>query len=259
MNPSLIVNLQLLERNMRNLILRRQHRFHYDAATQSYFCQEGEIRHYFGNRRRGFSLYRKGLKVRGQVLASSYCVEHIQFCETDLVIDCGANYGDLWLFLKGKIRPENYITFEPGKQEHQSITKNAVKGQHFNQALGNKNGMQKFFIQHKHADSSLIEPPEYEKAEECEVVRLDSFTAQHRIKRIKLLKLEAEGFEPEILDGATETLQTIDYVSLDGGYERGVEQAETLSACANHLFTLGFRVKSINWFTHRALFANDSH
>lgn len=258
MNPSLIFNLQLLERNMRNLILRRQHRFRYDVDAQMFFCREGGTCHYFGNLRRGFSLYRKGLKTRGLALAQSYCIDQIALHTNDIVIDCGANYGDLWLYLDDKITPTNYITFEPGKEEHKAIRKNSSAGQHFCQALGDSEKIQKLFIQHKHADSSLIEPSSYEGTTYCEVVTLNSFLKNHNFQSIKLLKLEAEGFEPEILRGGVKALSQIEYIALDGGYERGVEHAETFSECANHLFSLGFKIQSTNWRTHRALFKNCS-
>lgn len=256
MNPSLIVNLQLLERNIRNIILGREHRFHYDVNAQMFFCREKAAHHYFGNLRRGFSLYRKGLKNRGKALAQSYCIDQIEFHTNDIVLDCGANYGDLWLFLKDKISPTNYITFEPGKEEHKAIAQNAKAGRHLNQALGDGEKIQKFFIQHKHADSSLIEPSTYEKATYCEVVSLNSFLGNHNLQPIKLLKLEAEGFEPEIIQGGMKVLSQIEYVAIDGGYERGIQQAETFSECANHLFSLGFKIQSTNWHTHRVLFKN---
>ena len=248
--------LSLFARNIRNAARGRKHRFSYDAVAELFLCRDGGNIHYFANRERGFSLYRKGLKSRGSRLASSYCIDTLAFTKTDVVIDCGANYGDLWLFLKTKINPRNYLTVEPGDEEHRSCRSNAPNGKHINLALGDQNGRQTFFVHHADADSSLIEPPEYEDRVFCDVITLDSLCEQNGIQRVKLLKLEAEGFEPEILIGGTQMLNQTEYVAVDGGYERGVNSEETMSAVSNILYEIGFCLIKVNWCTHRALFRN---
>ena len=47
-------------------------------------------------------------------------------------------------------------------------------------------------------------------------------------ERIRLLKLEAEGAEPEILLGAGAVLSSIDYVPVDCSPERGLSQESTM-------------------------------
>ena len=87
---------------------------------------------------------------------------------------------------------------------------------------------------------------------------LSEFVRKERIERIKLFKLEAEGFEPEILEGAEEILQTIEFISIDGGYERGKNQEETFSKLCNNLISKKFTLKYINFIWGRALFKNSS-
>ena len=50
-----------------------------------------------------------------------------------------------------------------------------------------------------------------------------------------MFKLEAEGFEPEILEGSKQSINIVEYVALDGGEERGIAEAETLSKATNFL------------------------
>jgi len=57
---------------------------------------------------------------------------------------------------------------------------------------------------------------------------------------IRLLKVEAEGMEPEVLAGAHQTLQRVDYVAVDAGPERGGEN--TVPAVLNALTSAGFEV-----------------
>ena len=59
---------------------------------------------------------------------------------------------------------------------------------------------------------------------------------------IKLLKLEAEGAEPEAIAGAEGLLGNIEYVSADLGFERGVGQTSTLGEVSNFLLTRGFEI-----------------
>ena len=51
------------------------------------------------------------------------------------------------------------------------------------------------------------------------VARLDNFN----FKKIKLLKVEAEGAEPEVLLGTAKILKRIEFISVDCGPERGLE------------------------------------
>ena len=58
---------------------------------------------------------------------------------------------------------------------------------------------------------------------------------------IKLLKLEAEGGEPEVLLGSSTILNHIEFISADLGFERGLNSESTLPAVSNFLLPMGFR------------------
>ena len=57
-----------------------------------------------------------------------------------------------------------------------------------------------------------------------------------------MLKLEAEGAEPEVLEGAISVLNSIDYVSADVGPERGIHEQETRDTVVNFLEAHGFEL-----------------
>ena len=59
---------------------------------------------------------------------------------------------------------------------------------------------------------------------------------------IKLLKLEAEGAEPEAIAGCAGLLGSIEYISADLGFERGVAETSTLGAVTNFLVPRGFEI-----------------
>ena len=76
------------------------------------------------------------------------------------------------------------------------------------------------------------------------------------IKKVKILKLEAEGFEPEILSGIGNRIEDIEYIAIDGGYERGKKEEQTFTTITNFLINNGFEISDIYFSWYRALFRN---
>jgi len=230
----------------------------YEEELNLFSITDGKDKHYFGDLLRGINCYKNGINYRAHELFSSYLLENIRFDLDDIVIDCGANYGDLWLSLKEKISPSSYITFEPGILEHLSIKNNAPLGIHNQLGLSNKKDVVTFYVNEEGGDSSIVEPIKYFKTIEIETITLTEYVTENSISHIKLLKLEAEGFEPEILEGAIEILNRVSYISIDGGYERGINEEETFSELTNKLLKNGFEMVSVNLVFGRAIFKNSN-
>ena len=68
-------------------------------------------------RERGRKYYLKGLEFRAKQIYEDYLLKNLEFEENDLVIDCGANLGDLYLYLTTLNIRINYFGIEPGKRE----------------------------------------------------------------------------------------------------------------------------------------------
>ena len=68
------------------------------------------------------ALYRKSLLFRGQQLAKSYHLDKIDFLEDDLIVDIGANVGDLLLYFPIDVR---YIGIEPSPEEFKLLKLNS--------------------------------------------------------------------------------------------------------------------------------------
>ena len=89
------------------------------------------------------------------------------------------------------------------------------------------------------ADSSIFLPPgDSVKAFSAQAVTLDSLVARHGLTAVTLLKMDAEGAEPEVLLGAPDVLAMTRHVAIDTGPERNGE--ETGEACAEILQAAGF-------------------
>tara|TARA_Y100001968_G_C19397892_1_gene739347 strand:- start:772 stop:1611 length:840 start_codon:yes stop_codon:yes gene_type:complete len=231
-------------------------RFSYDSKRKLFKAEEHNISKFYPEKSRCFWLYRNGIEARGSFISKSYCLPNINFKEDDIIIDCGANSGDLFIELSNYIKPNNYIGIEPNPSDFEVLKLNCPKTTIVNKALGEKNSFLDFFIATSKGDSSIIRPKDYEKQIKIASIRLDELLTMMKIKKVKLLKLEAEGYEPEILLGAGDKINIFEYIAIDGGYERGEREEQTFTFLTNKLINNGFELLDINFPWYRALFKN---
>lgn len=238
--------------------MHRDVRFSYIPDQGLYLARSESQSVFFSERMRGVWLYSRGIERRGEEIFQSYFLDQIHFSKDDIVIDCGANFADLYIQLS-KIEPEiRYIAFEPSPQEYRCVQLNS-KGEHLKQALFNQSGTMDLFVSSSGADSSLIKPKvNHSEVVSIETVTLNDFAAD--LGRIKLVKLEAEGVEPEILEGSTKVLSKIDYIAVDGGAERGMNEDSTIESLTNTLLSNDFELVKLDFSTGmgRALFRNSN-
>ena len=207
---------------------------------------------------------KKGILFSGKRLAKNYSLEKIIFHESDIVIDCGANFGGLWIYLNLLNIPIKYICVEPGSFEFRGISKtinyqrnSKIHSYLINKALSSQNGKTNFFYSEE-ADSSLIEYKGYSKKYVVETITLDSLIKELALqnKKLKLLKLEAEGTEPEVIKGGMDVIKNIEYIAADLGPERGFNQEITLKEVANILLQNNFEIIDIVYPRLCVLFKN---
>lgn len=131
-----------------------------------------------------------------------------------LVIDVGANIGWYALNLSKFLTNGQVMAFEPFSKNHLALVSNIEANQFknikvFQIGLGNKN--EKLQIRYNLADDNLgmasINLATYDYSEDIEVKRLDDFTSQMDLTKLKFIKMDIEGFEFEALLGMTEILE----------------------------------------------------
>jgi FkbM family methyltransferase len=203
---------------------------------------------FFGYRKQGLMAFGNGIRQRGIHIGNEYLLDEITFLNNDTVIDIGANTGDLKIYFDNKKLNINYFGFEPGLIEFESLKVNNQDGNVFQVALGDNNGIATFYYKPEFGDSSLVEMDGFSKSYEIEVIKLATFIENLSLTstKIKLLKLEAEGFEPEIITGVERYLENIEYISADLGFERGINQETTAPQVLNFLLNAGFEIIKIN-------------
>ena len=204
--------------------------------------QEGKI--FWTAPRSRCHLYSLGLVNRGESIGKSYQLEKIEFKRKDFIIDCGANMGDLQLYFVAVGLEVNYIGIEPNPLDYSYLKYNLKsESKALNVALWNVSEELQFFVDAASSSSSIIEPKKFDSTIIIHAKRLDSIDLP---QRIKLLKIEGEGAEPEILLGSESILDRVEYISVDSGPERGTKEDSTSASVLNYLINRNFEVVSLN-------------
>lgn len=77
-------------------------------------------------------------------------------------------------------------------------------------------------------------------------VPLDDVLGAKQLKKTIILKVAAEGAEPEVVEGANRLLPEVDYVTVDCGFERGLLQEDTFLEVYKKLRRHGFEICALN-------------
>jgi FkbM family methyltransferase len=214
-------------------------RIRYQPADRVFLAISKKYELRFRHEGQAYYACKRGIVRRTEILGDTYFLPQIDFKTGDVVVDCGANVGELkYYFLENNLSVE-YIGIEPSPLEYRCLEENVAPSATYNIGLWDKDGSLDFYVSSQMADSSLIEPPSYDEVITVPTRRLDSLLPD---RSIKLLKLEAEGAEPEAIAGCEGLLGNIEYVSADLGFERGLGQTSTLGEVTNFLLKRGFEI-----------------
>ena len=88
--------------NFRQKFMGRDIVFFYDKKINLYKVKSDNAIMYFSDKMRGFNTYAYGIKERATSLAETYSLDKLEIFNNEVVIDCGANFGDLydWTLIK---------------------------------------------------------------------------------------------------------------------------------------------------------------
>ncbi len=193
------------------------------------------------------ALYRHGIEERLRRLESEYLLSGIPIEPGSVVVDVGANIGEVSLLLARRHRCR-LVCVEPEPEEFRCLQRNLAPfdATCVNTALWSSVETLKFYSKSDTADSTLFEIEHYDSVREVQATTLDRVLDEAGVDRVRLLKLEAEGAEPEVLTGASAHLSRIDYIAADLGPERGVSQEATAPAVIARLLEAGFALERAN-------------
>ena len=210
------------------------------------------------SKRSAFISFLSGFHERGNSLISQYGIERADLAESSVIIDCGANTGDFAIAVKISGFRGSYIAFEPSVSAYKALKKNLSileNSRCFNQGLWFEEDTLEFYVSEHGADSSFEMPVSYTETQKVEVNTINSIFNNFPLDETNcvLLKIEAEGCEPEVLSGAETFFSKFDgkiKILVDVGFERGVREESTLPEVNKILTINGFMISG---------FARDRH
>ncbi|MBN2423826.1 MAG: FkbM family methyltransferase [Calditrichaceae bacterium] len=151
--------------------------------------------------------------------------------ELKTIIDVGANIGQYALASSIFYPISNIYCFEPLPEAYQKLRNNTKHYKNikiYNIALGDRKGSLNFYQnEHSHSSSALkISEEQIKNFPETRniktinvtVERLDEFSNSIIIERPVLLKLDVQGYEKKVLDGAKDFLKNIDYLLFETSF-----------------------------------------
>ena len=136
----------------------------------------------------------------------------------DVVFDVGANGGVFTVIAAKQVGPGGHVyAFEPGQRElrllrHNIALNNLTNVAVIGRAVGNETGTAQFAVASDGALSSLGKTShpqqKVEKWEMVEIITLDEFIRQQNIPQVDFIKVDVEGAEKLVLEGAANLIAT---------------------------------------------------
>jgi FkbM family methyltransferase len=171
------------------------------------------------------------------------------------IIDVGANIGQ-YALASHRFYPNSQIfSFEPVPICYRQLKENTKKNTNihsYNYALGNQNSEIIFFQNdHTHASSALNvsryqkeKVPKTKDFKEIKVkcFRLDDFPFEYSFLSPILLKLDVQGYERNVLEGASNFLQKVDYIVLETSFIPMYDNEPLFDEMHTHLKEKGFKL-----------------
>lgn len=188
-------------------------------------------------------------------LNSFQIVKNLTTKQNPIIFDIGACDGSS-IFQFKKLFPESIIySFEPYPDTYGHLAKFSEKYSdvyHYNFALSNNNGIMNFFVNKSKATNSLLKPiitnsfvDEHTVPEEnIKVVTktLDTFLAENKINEIDILKIDVQGGELLVFEGAKETLKNkkVKIIYAEIWFIEGYKGQPLYHDIASYLATFGY-------------------
>ena len=169
-----------------------------------------------------------------QYLFTMNLKEIIELENDHYLFDIGANIGEFSIGMALNCGQTNIFAFEPDPIAYECLIYNIFDSKCQDKitpvaiALSNNSGVQTFYLSTRGADSSLFQPKDFDSKIDIECVKGEDFMSEAHIKSIGILKMDAEGFEPEVLEGFGKRIRDINFFAIDVGPERDGLDTEDL-------------------------------
>ncbi len=169
---------------------------------------------------RGYRVF-KGV-YRPTIEDPYYALQSLCPTDTPCIFDVGAYYGNTVIRFRDLLPKCTVYAFEPFKESFDHLAKTVANDTHvkaFNLGLADTSGEKPFSANKSSATNSILETDEMasttwgpdlvetEKRATATFTTVDRFVSEHGIGSVDILKLDAQGSEPLVMEGARETLK----------------------------------------------------
>jgi len=175
------------------------------------------------------------------------------------IIDVGANIGQYAMLTRKLGFKGEIISFEPGLSEFNRLLKNSEKDKNwkiYNLALGSREEKSTINISRNSYSSSMLEvltsltscspDSEFIKKESINVTTLDSLFSDLVDKNdVVFLKIDVQGAEKQVIQGAKESLKKIKGIQIEMSLEELYKEETLFLEMIEILKNLGFNLYSI--------------
>jgi FkbM family methyltransferase len=189
------------------------------------------------------SLYRLSVERRLSYLAERYRLANfVEVMAGDMVLDIGANIGEFGIAHQGLF--SLYIAIEPDQAASNCLRRNMAEDnipyQHYGEILWKEHAYVPFRNLSESADSGIVIDRPAIQTERRRAITLDGLI--RRRFSATFIKMDAEGAEPEVIDGGRGVFGLAEAVAIDCGCERnGLPTDVAVSAS---LKELGYNVRT---------------
>lgn len=176
------------------------------------------------------------------------------------IVDVGANEGQMVRRMLGEFPLSTVHAFEPAPQTFELLRK-AVSSDdrvHLHQkACGSSDGQIDFHVTNNHWCSSVLRPSElgkrfygdwYETQQvvKVPVVRLDTWARQQAIERVDIFKIDAQGYDLEVLRGAGDLVKAAVAINCECQFAPEYEGCASFSEIDLYLRSQGFALHQLH-------------
>ncbi len=188
-------------------------------------------------------------------LDSFYLLKKLSTNKSPVIFDIGASDGSSIIDFK-KLFPDSKIfSFEPfpGSYQNLAAVSQQFKGSwHFEMALSDQDGLINFFVNKSKATNSIFSPKTtnsfidahaiFEKKIQVKSKMLDTFLEENRILEIDILKIDVQGGELKVFQGAKKTLENklIKIIYTEIWFLEGYDRQPLFHDIASYLASYGY-------------------
>lgn len=232
-------------------------KMHYQLIRFIYRKKSNEVIFDINNR------YKMYLDLSDKGISSELCIhKKREFFSTEyfekiitedmIIIDIGANIG-YYALLESQLAKKGHIyAIEPVPKNFHLLNRNILLNNcqnisTYSLAIGDVEGILEMYVYDKCNWSSFIFNPEGKIIDNIQVpvITLDKFIKLHAVDKPNFIRMDVEGFEYNILKGASRTLQANGHLIICIELHPHLMSKEKSKECIKMIKDNGFKVKSI--------------